>query len=98
MEVKALENRPILNRWVTDYWEAFQLCSSSRAITQGGIGPIPLSEIVAYLNASYIRDVEERLRTIKMIQCLDRVYVSHVNEKVKRDADLERQKARRGKR
>lgn len=98
MEVKALNDRPILNKWVTEYWEAFQILSSSRAITQGGIGPIPLSEIVAYLDAIFLLDVEERLRTIKMIQCLDRVYVSHVNETVQRKAKKDRQPAGRGKR
>ena len=49
------------------------------------------------MEAVYLLDVDERLRTIKMIHCLDEVYVSHVNKKAKRNADLERQKAKRKK-
>jgi hypothetical protein len=95
MEVQALQNRPTLTKWVLDYWEAFQYCSTSRKVHQGGIGAIPLTEIVAYMDAVYLRDVDERLRTIKMIQCLDQVYVSHVNDKAKRAAEIEKQKAKR---
>ena len=86
MEVQALQNRPVLTQWVIDYWNGFQLLSGSRAVHQGGVGPIPLSEIVAYLEAIYILDVDERLKTIMMIQSLDSVYVVHVNEKAKRQA------------
>lgn len=96
MEIAALQNRPVLNQWVSEYWEAYHFLGSSRAIHQGGVGPIPLTEIVAYMDAIYLRDVDERLRMITMIQSLDRVYVKHVNDKAnKRMAD---HKARAGRR
>ncbi len=87
MEVKSLKNRPILNQWVSEYWQAFQLLSASRLIHQGGVGSIPLSEIVAYMNTIYLRDVDERLRFITMIQSLDSVYVTHLNEKARKRAE-----------
>ena len=92
MEVKALQDRPILNRWIIEYWEAFQMLSSSRTAHQGGIGPIPLSEIAAYLDTLYIRDVDDRLTYIKMIQSLDSVYVKFINEKAKRESSAKRSK------
>lgn len=92
MDIPALRNRPTLNQWVADYWNAFQLLSGSRTAHQGGIGPIPLSELVAYMEATYLHDIEERLKFIRMIQSLDRVYVKHVNDKVARDAKRERAK------
>jgi hypothetical protein len=94
MEVPALRNRPTLNRWVTEYWEAFQVISGSRATHQGGVGPIPLTELVAYMDATYLRDVEERLKFIRMIQSLDMVYVSHVNEESKRNAMSQKRQAK----
>lgn len=86
MEVQALQERPRLNRWVQEYWDAFQLLSSSRIVHQGGIGPIPISEIVAYMDATYLTDVDERLKLIMMIQALDSIYVNHINEKAKRES------------
>ena len=102
MEVEALKNRPRLNMWTIEYWEAFQTLSSSRTLHQGGIGPIPLSEMVAYMDATYLIDVDDRLRFITMMQALDKVYVKHINEKAKRDSENRRKamesKSRRKKR
>lgn len=95
MEVPALQNRPTLTQWVIEYWEAFQILGNSRIPHQGAIGPIPLTEIVAYMDTIYLRDVDERLKMIMMIQGLDRVYMKHVNDKAKRDAESARKNARR---
>lgn len=86
MEVQSLQERPRLSRWVQEYWDAFQILSGSRIIHQGGIGPIPLSEMVAYMDATYLVDVDARLKFIKMIQSLDGIYVDHVNTKAKRES------------
>lgn len=93
MDVPALQNRPRITQWTIGYWEAFQVLSSSRLVHQGGIGPIPLSEMVAYMNATNLVDVDERLTMIRMIQALDKVYVKHINSKVKRESELRRGKA-----
>ena len=95
MEVPALQNRPKLSRWVIEYWEAFQILGNSRIPHQGAIGPIPLTEIVAYMDAIYLRDVDERLRMIKMIQGLDKVYTKHVNDKATRQREFESKKRKR---
>lgn len=95
LEVKALQNRPAITQWVIEYWEAFQTLGNSRIPHQGAVGPIPLTEIVAYMDAIYLRDVDERLRMIKMIQSLDSVYVKHVNERAahKRATDAKARKS-----
>ncbi len=88
MDVPALQNRPALNQWVYEYWEAYLALGSSRMVHQGGIGSIPLSEIIAYMSAINLRDIDERLKFIRMIQSLDMVYVTHVNDRAnKRAAD-----------
>lgn len=92
MDVPALQNRPVLSQWVIDYWEAFQILGNSRIPHQGAIGPIPLTEIVAYMDVTYLRDVDERLRMVKMIQSLDRVYTKHVNDKAARQREVEAKK------
>lgn len=93
MEVDALKNRPRLTMWTIEYWDAYQVLSSSRMVHQGGIGPIPLSEMVAYMDATNLTDVDDRLRFIKMMQALDKVYVSHINERAKRESEKRRQAA-----
>lgn len=98
LEVSALQHRPRLNQWVSTYWEAFQYLGTSRALHQGGVGPIPLSEIVAYMDVVYLRDVDARLTFIKMIQSLDSVYVLHVNEKAEQRAKARRKQQKPRKR
>ncbi len=88
LTIPSLENRPFLTQWVSEYWAGFQVLGGSRIVHQGGIGPIPLTEIVAYIDVIYLSDVDERLKFIRMIQSLDSVYVKHVNTKAsKRLAD-----------
>jgi hypothetical protein len=87
MEVEALKNRPQITMWTQEYWQAFQILSGSRIVHQGGVGPIPLSEMVAYMNAMYITDADERLTFITMIQSLDKVYTQHINHKAKQDRE-----------
>ena len=89
MKVEALENRPVLSNWVIEYWEAFQTLGSSRIPHQGAIGPIPLTEISAYMDVVYLRNVDERLRMVRMIQSLDKDYCKHVNDKAAYRRDLE---------
>lgn len=95
MEVESLKNRPRLTMWTREYWEAYQILSGSRIVHQGGIGPIPLSEMVAYMDATYLLDVDERLKFIMMIQALDNIYVKHVNEKAKQKSKSSAPKAKR---
>ncbi len=95
MEVPALQNRPTLTQWVIDYWEAFQILGNSRIPHQGGVGPIPLTEISAYMDVVYLRDVDERLRTVRMIQSLDKVYVKFVNDRAAHDREVEAKKRKR---
>lgn len=95
MEVPALQNRPVLSQWVIDYWEAFQILGNSRIPQQGGVGPIPLTEISAYMDVVYLRDVDERLRTVRMIQSLDKVYCRHVNNKAAAAREAEAKKRKR---
>lgn len=40
-------------------------------------------------------DVDERLKFIKMIQALDNVYVSHINDKAKRKSEAAKKQAKR---
>jgi len=68
--------------------------SDSRAILQGGVGPVPLSEMLAYMQMFEINDLDEREHFTKMVKALDRVYVKHVNEKLKRDRDRQSKAAK----
>ena len=90
MEVEALKNRPHVSMWTAEYWEAYKVLGGSRIVHQGGIGPIPLSEIAAYMDVVGVRDVDERLKFIRMIQALDGVYVTHINAQAKQKSEARR--------
>ncbi len=100
---KALKDRPSLNKWTVQYYSAFNVLSDSRQIGQGGIGPIPLSEMKAYMEMFEVSNLDERERFAKMVRALDRVYIKHVNTKLKQDREKAARNAkakagRRGKR
>jgi hypothetical protein len=80
-EVPALLNRPTLTMWQSYFWEAYQICSSSRRFHSAGIANIPLSEIFSYLDGYYIWDLEMRDLYLRHIQTLDNTYLEHVNKK-----------------
>lgn len=69
--VDAPELWPHLQR----VWEMFQVASSSRATTFGGIWHIPLRELLAVLDLFGIEGVEDRHYYVKLLQHLDGVYV-----------------------
>lgn len=49
-----------------------------------GVGPIPLTEIKAYLDMYGVTDLDERMYWIRMIKVLDRVYIEHINKTAQR--------------
>ena len=87
----ALRNRPRLLPWLLMYYSAFMELTHSRIVHQGGIGYIPLSEYVAYMEMVRIDDIEERELFIKMVKALDSVYVERVNADIRRRAETARQ-------
>lgn len=80
-EPEALKNKPRLTPWVADYYKAFQLLSFSRPVGMGGVGAIPISEMVAYFGLAGIHDPDERETFVTMMQALDSTYLTHVNKK-----------------
>jgi len=47
----------------------------------GGVAPIPLSEILAYMQIFRIQDMDERTRFIKMIRALDSKFMAFLADK-----------------
>lgn len=87
---EALKNKPRLRPWVADCYAAFQMLSNSRPVGMGGVGPIPISEMLAYFETFEIHDPEERETYITMIQALDSVYLAHVNKPVEASGGAQR--------
>lgn len=79
----ALQNKPKLSHWVAQYYSAFHVLNDSRMVREGSIGSIPLSEIFAYMQMFEIDKLDEREHFTKMVKALDRVYVKHINAKLK---------------
>ena len=99
IEPQALRDRPRLTPWVVEYYSAFQTLSASRPVGMGGVGSIPISEMMAYFELVEIRDPDERLTYVTMTQALDSVYLKHVHKTPDRpetaDGEEPKQKARR---
>lgn len=85
-----LDNRPSLNRWVGYYYSSFAALSSSRSVTPAGAGPIPLSEIKAFLDLEGERNIEERRRFVMMIRAMDGVFLDHVRKQRQKEADAQK--------
>ncbi len=75
-----LQEEPDLCPWLIEYWRIWKTLTFSRQIGFG-VGYIPYSEIICYLNEKEISDEEERDRIIDIIQMLDCVYVKEANKK-----------------
>ncbi len=76
---KALEQEPEVFEDMLPYWEAYGDLMHSRSIGMS-VGPIPLSEIVAYL--TLFPGLREDL-LVRMVRELDEVYLEHHNAKQK---------------
>jgi hypothetical protein len=61
--------------------EAFDLLSMSRAFTFGGQGPIPLSEMITYMNWRGIQGIDEQVRFIRYMKAMDNEYMTITNHK-----------------
>jgi hypothetical protein len=81
--IKALENMPRMIPYLSEFMEAFDLLSASRSITFGGVGPIPLSEVLHYLQWSGVEGFEEQKRWIRLLQALDGEYIRLANKRSK---------------
>jgi len=89
--VKEFDEQPELFSDLIPYWQAFHELSTSRQMGMG-LGYIPYSVIVDYLNEEQIFSVNERDEYRHWIQVIDRIYVELQNEKTKESQELNRKK------
>jgi len=92
-DVEPIVNRPRLLPHQYGYWEAFQFLQTSRPVGFGGIGYIPLSEILAYCLHYGITDYEERNDLIHCVKALDIEYVNIVSKQHEEERELREQEA-----
>ena len=52
--------------------------------------------MMAYMRMFEIGDLDERERFTKMVKALDRIYIKHVNSKLKADREAAQRKAKLG--
>lgn len=78
-------------------WDAYWVLHVSRTQGFSCSNPIPVSEIKAYLDLIEERDVEVRLRMMRLIKVLDGMFQLHVAEKAdQKSKQLPKQLPRRG--
>lgn len=78
-----LLSRPRLQKGDFDYLSAWQLLDEGRPSGMAGPGAISISEIEAYCNLMGIASRNERLKYLRLIRRLDRVYLETWAEKHK---------------
>jgi hypothetical protein len=76
-----LVEKPTLRPELVGVWGAYTLLSGSRPMTEVGPGPIPLTEIKAYLEILQVEKIESRLYLIRMVKALDDMYLENYREK-----------------
>lgn len=79
-DVPALRNRPRLRPELTGYWNAFIELHSRRSIGYSA-NPIPLTEILAYLELMEVDDPEERRDYVQFVTFLDGEWLAWSREK-----------------
>lgn len=77
--LRALQDMPALSRHLNIYFEAFDLLSPARPVNFGGVGLIPLRDILSYLDWQSIRNRDEQLKWIRYLQAMDSEYLSFAN-------------------
>lgn len=79
----ALAERPELSPDLNYIWEGFWVLSGSRQMGWG-VGPIPLTEIQAYIE---LFAIEDRYLFVSCIREMDRVYLEKVQEEKDNKSD-----------
>lgn len=59
------------------------MLSLGRPQTGFGVGPIPLTEVLAYTELIDLQDVEARLDLVRCIRAMDAAYLDHVAQQLK---------------
>lgn len=90
--VPALDTKPELISYLSNYWNAFMELSSSRQMGFGSVGSIIYSEISAYLDENRLFDLDDRKQYRKYINILDSEFLKHSNNKEKQNVPKEIQK------
>lgn len=76
---KALEEQPEVDPALAHIYEAFHLLSAGRPVTGFGAGPIPATEIFAYLDFLGIRERDAREEIFRLLRMMDAYYLEHVS-------------------
>lgn len=79
--VPFLDNMPVLIPEAVQYLEAFRMLSATR---QGGLNPILLSEIKAYLDLFKIRDEFEVQTYVNLIIRMDAIFLKYERQAAQR--------------
>lgn len=83
---KAILDRPKLMQHDRYYLECYYDLAAARRYNQAGIQPIPVADIVAYLDLCGIDQTAERYRMFQTVRRLDGAYLRHVMQKVKTES------------
>ena len=76
MDPLALQNKPVLPLYLEEYYEAFHMLNGSRRLGMG-VGPIPFSELMAYLQVYPTYDID---LFIYLIHTMDNEYLKERND------------------
>lgn len=77
----ALETKPALHSDLAADYEAFVVLSSCRPVSGMGISPIPLTDILAYMNMFSIHKYSQRHEFLRRIKILDNTWLSFQSKK-----------------
>jgi hypothetical protein len=81
MTPKGLQDRTELEPGCHKYWELFWVLSGARAFNEVGALPIAVSEIAALLGLVGETALEEKVKTVRIMQQMDRTLLAETRRK-----------------
>lgn len=83
----SIATKPPLRRDCIRYLNAYRLLSGARLWDQVGPKPIPVSEVLAYLQATGVKGSEAINRFLRVIRRMDLVELRHLQREMKANAN-----------
>lgn len=84
-DVPALKDMPVLYEDLVPFWRAFNELSRTRPVGMG-VGAIPMSEILAWLDLHEIGGFEDRIEYARWIGYLDSLFLEYQSKKQQQES------------
>lgn len=87
ISTSSIPDPPDLYPDLAETFAAFFELSAGRQFNETGVQPLPLSEILAYMNDRRILDLDDRVEFQRLIRAMDGKYLTLAHDKMGRERE-----------